>query len=75
LRVTPLRFLMLNMTDPGPTLSPRPLDGEVGWFVQIDWPDFSEQVGAFVSRAEAEDWIEHKSEDWLRQYQRPQKRR
>jgi hypothetical protein len=66
---------MPDMPDPRPTLSPRPLDGGIGWYVQIDWLDFSEQVGAFVSGDEAEDWIEHKSEDWLRQYQRSPKRR
>jgi hypothetical protein len=64
---------MLDMTVPRPTLTPRPLDGGEGWYVQIDWSDFSEQVGAFVSRAEAVDWIEYKSEDWLRKYQRPSK--
>jgi hypothetical protein len=56
-----------------PTLSAQPLDGGAGCYVQVDWPYFSEQVGAFVSRAEAEEWIEHKSEEWLRKYQRPSK--
>jgi hypothetical protein len=64
----------VDMTSPRPTLTPRPLDGDAGWYVQIEWPDFSEQVGAFISRAEAEEWIEHKSEDWLREYERPPKR-
>src|SRR5271167_280705 len=41
---------MLDITHARPTLSPRPLDGGKGWFVQIDWSDFSERVGAFVSR-------------------------
>jgi hypothetical protein len=75
LRITLSRSVIPDMTDPRPTLSPRPLDGGIGWYVQVDWLDFSDRVGAFVSRDEAEDWIEHKSEDWLRQYQRPPKRR
>jgi hypothetical protein len=62
------------MTSPRPTLTPRPLDGGIGWYVQVDWPNFSEQVGAFTSRAEAEEWIEHEAEDWLRKYERGPKR-
>jgi len=54
-----------------PTLVPRPLSGGEGWYVQIDWQDFSDQVGAFATHAEALDWIEHKSADWLRRYKRP----
>jgi hypothetical protein len=39
--------------------------------VQVDWADFSKQVGAFVSRAESEDWIANKLPEWLRRYERP----
>jgi hypothetical protein len=52
-------------------LTPRPLAGGDGWYVQVDWADFSEQVGAFVSRAEAEEWIANKLSEWLRRYERP----
>jgi hypothetical protein len=57
-----------------PRLTPRPLAGGEGWFIQVDWEDFSEQVGAFVSRAEAEEWIANKSAEWLRHYDRPPNR-
>jgi hypothetical protein len=57
-----------------PKLTPRPLVDARGWYVQVDWDDFSEQVGAFATRAEAREWIRDKSADWLRQYQRPPKR-
>jgi hypothetical protein len=57
-----------------PKLTPRPLAGAEGWFVQVDWDDFSEQVGAFATRADACEWIRHRSADWLRQYRRPAKR-
>jgi hypothetical protein len=62
-----------DTTTTAPKLTPRPLvDGE-GWYVRVDWPDFREDVGAFVSRSEAEAWIEQKSAEWLERYQRPQK--
>jgi hypothetical protein len=56
---------------PPAKLVPRSLAGGEGWYVQVDWPDFEEQVGAFASRAEAEEWITTKSADWLLRYQRP----
>jgi hypothetical protein len=54
-----------------PTLTPQPLVGGEGWYVRVEWPDFTEDVGAFVSRREAEEWIEQRSADWLKRYQRP----
>jgi hypothetical protein len=56
---------------PPPKLVARLLVGGEGWYVQVDWQDFEEQVGAFASRAEAEEWIATKSEDWLLRYRRP----
>ena len=64
----------MTTSAPPPKFTPLPLAGGEGWFVQVDWQDFSEQVGSFVSRAEAEEWIANKSADWLRQYKRPPKR-
>jgi hypothetical protein len=61
------------MEDRLPKLTPQPLVGGEGWFVRVEWPDFKEEVGAFVSRREAEAWIEQKSSQWLKTYRRPQK--
>jgi hypothetical protein len=61
------------MGDRLPKLTPQPLTGGEGWFVRVEWPDFKEDVGAFLSRREAEVWIEQKSSQWLKGYQRPQK--
>ena len=63
----------MRMPDRLPKLTPQPLIGGEGWFVRVEWPDFREDVGAFVSRAEAEAWIEQKSSQWLSSYQRPPK--
>jgi hypothetical protein len=60
------------MQDRLPKLTPQPLTGGEGWFVRVEWPDFREDVGAFLSRGEAEAWIEQKSSQWLKTYQRPQ---
>jgi hypothetical protein len=65
--------LGVRVEDRLPKLTPQPLTGGEGWFVRVEWPDFREDVGAFVSRGEAEAWIEHKSSQWLKSYQRPQK--
>jgi hypothetical protein len=56
-----------------PKLTPQPLVGGEGWYVRVEWPDFREDVGAFVSRGEAEAWIEQKSAEWVERYQRPLK--
>jgi hypothetical protein len=56
-----------------PKLTPQPLVGGEGWYVRVEWPDFREDVGAFVSRSEAQAWIEQKSVDWVRHYTRPQR--
>jgi hypothetical protein len=55
-----------------PKLTPQPLAGGGGWYVRVEWPDFKEDVGAFLTRSEAEAWIEQKSAQWLKEYQRPQ---
>jgi hypothetical protein len=54
-----------------PKLTPQQLVGGEGWYVRVEWPDFREDVGAFVSRHEAEAWIEQKSAQWVERYQRP----
>ena len=54
------------------TLTPRNLAGEEEvWYVQAAWPDGrSEQIGAFRTRGETQDWIAKKSEVWLDNYER-----
>jgi hypothetical protein len=56
-----------------PKLTPQQLVGGEGWYVRVEWSDFREDVGAFVSRREAEAWIEKKSAEWVARYQRPSK--
>jgi hypothetical protein len=56
-----------------PKLTPMPLTGVEGWYVRVEWSDFQEDVGAFLSRQEAEAWIEQKSSEWLRNYRRPER--
>jgi hypothetical protein len=56
-----------------PKFRPQPLVGGEGWYVRVEWSDFREDVGAFVSRGEAEAWIELKSAEWVERYQRPHK--
>jgi hypothetical protein len=62
-----------DMLMTAPKLTPQPLVGGEGWYVRVEWPDFREDVGAFVSRHEAEAWIEQKSAEWVQRYQRPLK--
>jgi hypothetical protein len=62
-----------DMLMTAPKLTPQGLVGGEGWYVRVEWPDFREDVGAFVSRHEAEAWIQHKSTEWVQRYQRPLK--
>jgi hypothetical protein len=56
-----------------PKLTPRPLVGGEGWYVRVEWSDFREDVGAFVSRSEAQAWIEQKAAEWVTHYRRPRR--
>jgi hypothetical protein len=57
--------------DHSPSLEPRKLQGEDVWYVAIVWPDGrSEQVGAFRTKAETEDWIANRSAAWLVDHER-----
>lgn len=61
-----------------PTLQPVQLKDGNGYYVRVIWPDgFQEEIqdlntGAppFVSEAEALDWIENDSADWLERHPR-----
>ena len=49
-----------------PTLTPRPIKGASGWFVQISFPDGREKrISRFLTEAEARAWIDNESDDWL----------
>lgn len=64
---------LIDMTDRthSATLTPKKFAGEDVWYVQVLWLDGrSEQVGAFRTKAETEDWIAHKSGAWLDDYVR-----
>jgi hypothetical protein len=48
------------------TLTPRPIKGSPGWFVQIVFPDGREKrISRFLTKEEAEAWIANESDDWL----------
>ena len=48
------------------TLTPRPIKGSPGWFVQILFPDGREKrISRFETEAEAQAWIANESDDWL----------
>lgn len=54
-----------------PTIKPNKLKGEEVWFADITWLDGrSEQVGAFRTKSETDDWIAHNSSAWLADYER-----
>ena len=49
-----------------PKLEPRQLRDESGWFVLVTWGDWpSEQIGGFPSQAEAQQWIDRSSANWI----------
>ena len=62
----------------GPTFQPVQFKDGSGYYVRVTWPDgFQEQIqdlntGApsFVSEAEALDWIENDSPDWIERHPR-----
>jgi hypothetical protein len=48
------------------TLTPQPIKGSSGWFVQILFPDGREKrISRFITAAEAQAWIDNESDDWL----------
>jgi len=49
-----------------PILTPQPIKGSPGWFVQIRFPDGREKrISRFLTQAEAQAWIDNESDDWL----------
>ncbi len=52
-----------------PRMTPRELAGDMGWYVEVCWPDGQEEhVGGFASMSQAQGWIDHASTDWLPQH-------
>jgi hypothetical protein len=50
-----------------PEMRPRELKDASGWYVLVQWGNRpSEQVGAFRSEDEAQQWIDQNSGEWLR---------
>ena len=48
------------------TLTPHPIKGSPGWFVQVVFPDGREKrISRFLTKAEAEAWIANEADDWL----------
>jgi hypothetical protein len=48
------------------TLTPLPIRGSPGWFVQVSFPDGREKrISRFTTEAEARAWIDNESDDWL----------
>ena len=58
------------MPDPDHTNPPiRPLQREDGsWFAEIAWHrQISSHIGDFKTESEVQDWIQHKSAEYLRE--------
>jgi hypothetical protein len=54
-----------------PTLAPSQLADDGAWYVDVRFPDGrSEEVGTFRDESETSDWIAHKSDAWLADYER-----
>jgi hypothetical protein len=61
----------MNQSNNIPTIKPNNLEGEDVWFADIAWRNGrSDQVGAFRTKSETEDWIAHRSSAWLAGYER-----
>jgi hypothetical protein len=56
------------MDEPGstPAFEARPLKSASGWYVRVAWPNGKyDHVPGFVTRQEAQRWIEGKALAWL----------
>ncbi len=63
------RVILRRMRKPEkkPEMRPRELKDGSGWYVLVNWGDRpSEQWGGFQSEAEAQQWIDQDSANWLR---------
>ena len=56
----------MNELSPNPALEARPLRSASGWYVRVAWSNGKrEHVPGFVTRQEAQRWIEDKARIWL----------
>jgi hypothetical protein len=49
-----------------PAFEVRPLKSALGWYVRVAWPDGKrDHIPGFITRQEAQRWIEVKAPAWL----------
>jgi len=57
---------IVNQPNANPAFEARPLKSASGWYVRVAWPNGKrEHVPGFVTRQEAQRWIEDKARVWL----------
>src|SRR6516225_5052129 len=57
---------IVNQPSANPALEARPLKSASGWYVRVAWPNGkTEHVPGFVTKQEAQRWIEDKARVWL----------
>jgi hypothetical protein len=57
---------VMNEPSPHPVFEVRPLKSASGWYVRVAWPNGKrDHIPGFVTRQEAQRWIEGKSPAWL----------
>jgi hypothetical protein len=57
----------MDKDDCSPAFEPRPMKHGRGWYVRVFW-DFGqeERIAGFATAEEANNWIQQKSKEWLR---------
>jgi hypothetical protein len=56
----------MNEPSSNPAFDVRPLKSASGWYVRVAWPDGRrDHIPGFVTRQEAQQWIEVKASSWL----------
>jgi hypothetical protein len=57
---------IVNQPSANPAFEARPLKSASGWYVRVAWPNGkTEHVPGFVTKQEAQRWIEDKARVWL----------
>ena len=57
---------IVNQPSANPAFEARPLKSASGWYVRVAWPNGKrEHVPGFVTKQEAQRWIEDKARVWL----------
>jgi hypothetical protein len=56
----------MNESNSNPAFEARPLKSASGWYVRVAWPGGKrDHIPGFVTKQEAERWIEVKASSWL----------